>query len=652
MKPDSGLLSNPFRILEATYTSTVNEITDLLEDAEFDEFFEQEVLLRAQQALVTPRERIFAELGWLPELSQQQVDKVVANLEKGDVDQILSGIDHYPELAQANILSFLSDKSDAVDLVASRLCSCWDDIDTSDIANFLNDMRGRSGFPTVTEDQVEETLAALVAEHATTVSKGIWSSKESDWLMNWITESELERNPDNVFLKELVREYDKGSETKLNAIIEAMDESAENARDYPENAAEYVQTLDNLLVKWDDINQPVQLYEQHHGLEEARSKEVYRRLRDLCLELANDHGQHKEALHLSEALLRTFPELESVAEELRKDVSDLEELIEQEDVMRHLEPLVDACESAKGTSTETLAKHFREHGFSQRGIMIGRKIADTFRVARSGLGDHDAPFLVMRSLALHLNNEANSPEAAFQLLDALLREEGVSMSSEIRKLLEEERGVLHKNWKMSQLEASSGDIGAMSSILDELMLYADPAEKVEYRTLKEKLDRKNASRKLKWGFFSVLALIIFGSYIYGENKKPSYNYTPSRPPSTEYTSKPTPRPVQPAKPARAPTSEVKIETKPPVGKGHLLSRNQIRYCVFEEKRMENLRGFLTNNHEATQTEIRRFNAIVNDWNSRCSSYKYRGNDLSVVESEAEAQSFKFMTEAIKEMGRW
>lgn len=638
------ILLNPFYVLKAEYSSTASDISNLMEDAEFDEIFELDVLHRSQQALVIPRERIVAELGWLPELSRQQVDKAIAMLKKGDVEEILSGIDHFPELAKANILLFLSESGDAMDTVASRLCSCWDDISSSNLTDFLNDMRRQSGFPMVTEDQVKDSLTALLAEYARAVSDGIWKAAEPGFLMNEITERELEREPDNLFLKDLVREYDKGSETKLNSVSEAMDKAVTKARDYHEDAAEHVQTLDDLLVKWDDINQPVQIYEQYHGLEEARSKEVYRRLRDLCLDLANEHGRLKESMQLFEALLRTFPELESVAEGLRKDVSDLEALIEQEGVMRHLEPLIDACEAAKGVPSGTLASHFREYGFSENGIV------KTFRMARSGLGDHAAPFLVIRSLVLHLNNEANSQEDAFQLLDSLIRKEGTSMSSEIRKLFEEERGLLHKNWKMGQLEASSGDIGAMSSILGELLLYASPTDKAEYRSLKEKLDRRSTFRKLKWGFYGAVALILFGMYLHEENKKPSYNYTPSRESSTGYSSKPkpTPRPAEPARPA----TEVTMELKPPVGKGHALSRNQIRYCVFEGKRMENLRGFLANNQEATQNKIRSFNAIVNDWNSRCSSYKYRGSDQSDVEAEAEAQSFKFMTEAIKEMGTW
>ena len=66
---------NPFFLLGADYKSSASDLSDLVEDAEFDGKFSSEILHRAQQALVTPRTRLMAELSWLPELSDAQVNK-------------------------------------------------------------------------------------------------------------------------------------------------------------------------------------------------------------------------------------------------------------------------------------------------------------------------------------------------------------------------------------------------------------------------------------------------------------------------------------------------------------------------------------------------------------------------------------------------
>jgi len=70
------------------------------------------------------------------------------------------------------------------------------------------------------------------------------------------------------------------------------------------------------LVRWDDVNQPVQVYEQHQGHEEGRSTAD---LRKYCvLPIPKLHNKLAVIMQVRVDFLkrfwRTFPELESVAE--------------------------------------------------------------------------------------------------------------------------------------------------------------------------------------------------------------------------------------------------------------------------------------------------------------------------------------------------
>ena len=76
-------------------------------------------------------------------------------------------------------------------------------------------------------------------------------------------------------------------------------------------------------------------------------------------------------------------------------------------------------------------------------------------------------------------------------------------------------------------------------------------------------------------------------------------------------------PAQPQAPSR-PT-----ESRPPVGQGRVFSREQIRYCLAEDIRLDGAKAAINNHVDA---DVDRFNAMVADYNSRCSSFKYRTNN--------------------------
>lgn len=75
------------------------------------------------------------------------------------------------------------------------------------------------------------------------------------------------------------------------------------------------------------------------------------------------------------------------------------------------------------------------------------------------------------------------------------------------------------------------------------------------------------------------------------------------------------------------------ETVPPVGTGLTLDRSQIRYCLSERIRVEAWQRQL---NKYSQAAVDAFNASVNDYNTRCSSYRYRSGDLESVRAQVES----------------
>lgn len=67
---------------------------------------------------------------------------------------------------------------------------------------------------------------------------------------------------------------------------------------------------------------------------------------------------------------------------------------------------------------------------------------------------------------------------------------------------------------------------------------------------------------------------------------------------------------------------------PAAGTGLTLTRANIRYCAFQRVRIEAARPLVQ-----AGTQGQRLNAAVDDYNSRCSDYRYRQSDKDAVDGE-------------------
>lgn len=117
----------------------------------------------------------------------------------------------------------------------------------------------------------------------------------------------------------------------------------------------------------------------------------------------------------------------------------------------------------------------------------------------------------------------------------------------------------------------------------------------------------------------------------GTRGTPSYSTAPPSPPS----------PPASQREYRQPPSNT--EEKPPVGTGHVLNASQIRYCLSEDIRVEAMRQSLNNYSERA---VYAFNMAVNDYNSRCASFRYRAGALESVRRDVEARWAELQAQGI------
>ena len=102
--------------------------------------------------------------------------------------------------------------------------------------------------------------------------------------------------------------------------------------------------------------------------------------------------------------------------------------------------------------------------------------------------------------------------------------------------------------------------------------------------------------------------------------------------NTDSLSVSSPSPTWQPAPSPPPAPTRPIEEKPPTGTNNVLTAAQLRYCVAEEIRLDAAREVINND---TNLHVDRFNGIVEDYNSRCGKFRYRGSSLASAKAEIE-----------------
>jgi hypothetical protein len=74
------------------------------------------------------------------------------------------------------------------------------------------------------------------------------------------------------------------------------------------------------------------------------------------------------------------------------------------------------------------------------------------------------------------------------------------------------------------------------------------------------------------------------------------------------------------------------EQAPAIGSGNALSGAEIKYCLAEQIRLDGARSIL---NQQPANAINRFNAMIDDYNGRCSNFRYKRRDYQRAQSEVE-----------------
>ena len=262
-----------------------------------------------------------------------------------------------------------------------------------------------------------------------------------------------------------------------------------------------------------------------------------------------------------------------------------------------------------------LEQELLRNGFGPASRGIAKTLYDAFTQAvrtTSNTDIADLPWRLVRSVAISLNNKSRAPKAAAALINGLIQFFGANRpSAEVIALLEGDRLACTKTVILAVLEKSlsARQLNSATSLIDQLLaLEKDPDELSALQKARAVIADRRRSKNIKVGFGIAAAAVILLIVISNQVNRPTYRSS-----SAQTT-------------VDRPTLLTVDEDRPSIGTANF-TRANIRYCEFQRVRLEALRSLVSSDNGST------FNGLIEDWNSRCSRYRYRPSDKSAVDLE-------------------
>ena len=336
------LAANPFYTLGATLDDDRRRIAELADEKSL--IGDEASIREARGILTNPKRRLAAEVGWLPGLATERVAETIALLEVNPRE--VRRITGLPALARANLLAdslVRSGSSLGGNEVAQwivELSETHERVHTEEVVSLLNEARSTAGFAAITNQaSVEEELQGR-RRHLRDAIKHSLDQLPASSLVDAVTLA-VEHATHNgsvhapILIDDLVDTYEVEAQEFLNKETENVRTIVQQIRDRAEESADE-DTMDGLVAKlervvknWDYVAQPIQVSFSSQGRSHGLSHEVAREIRELAVELYNEHRLLDVSKRLTEIQQEVFAEIAKITEQLDTDAARLDEIAEE-----------------------------------------------------------------------------------------------------------------------------------------------------------------------------------------------------------------------------------------------------------------------------------------------------------------------------------
>lgn len=315
-----NLLLNPFVLLGIAPTATAPDVNRAYEDAVEHGTIEADALRRAQHVLLAPRLRIDAEVGGLLDVASPLVTQLITQLRtdtnRKSVDELIAQL---PALPKTNVLTHLAARSSVDALQLFEIIEAQACIVPAIVHDTIRNARKRAGTTPIELNQVAKALSRLEDQQIKAivvrlVEENNYASTFTEFVRRVVaTGSALLSSK----LATFVRAYSKAALPELSRRRERVITICNSVRDNPESDIA-VKRLLRSLRQWNEIGEPVQIFESYLQREEPLAREIYEHVRELGAWLNNKKSLSETAHTITLACADIFKALPRAANEMRQ----------------------------------------------------------------------------------------------------------------------------------------------------------------------------------------------------------------------------------------------------------------------------------------------------------------------------------------------
>ncbi len=338
------LLSNPFFLLNASVRDDSRRLIELSEKRSL--FVNPQKCNEARIILTNPRQRLMAEIAWLPGVSPSKARNLINQAREGHYF-LFETIEGLSALSACNLLALSISFVKVEEVDESGIKNCiqmlikkFEAVDIEDLLHLINEDRGVAGFPAV---QSEDIITQALVEHrgflVTTLIEWLDKLNEPDLALTEVA-TELTKNGEYqapLLLEELTAKYQIEVAQHLNQLkehilkLKGSIEKLLTNNERPDNLLTHINRLEQLLRQWDRIAKPIQLIAKTRGIDEEASTNLAAQVRNLSIFLANSFSHHEYALRLSLLMAELFSEIPQLSAHVEEDIITLQGILENKE---------------------------------------------------------------------------------------------------------------------------------------------------------------------------------------------------------------------------------------------------------------------------------------------------------------------------------
>jgi len=402
------------------------DIYEAVDDLSFEPDSDPQLLEDAQARLLSARDRLSEEIGWMPECNAQRQSEIRDALISKNMESLDEFRGQAIGLARLNLTvvgnNFRANDIDAASELVRDIAR-WDPDQTRDL---LDEARARGGFKPIDTAQWAESVATSLSAFAKQVTPTFTSiSLGQGKLIALIREV-----GDNIlltdFFEAMQKYYGAGVEKKMGEVEARIDKTTQLIKVTPHDDA-LINTLISLLGQWSAYRQPIQVMEAARSLDDQVSSDMFKKVRSLTIYLANEFRNFETALLIAESLLQNFTHLPNCRSQLETQMPILRFNVGSD-------RLFSACATAKSRARK-FASCVQGGGIENNKNDLVSDVVENFELAIDNAGDRrDDLFFVVRDVSIEAFNSSRNKQVILTIYKWLLRyEPSFELSNKMRE---------------------------------------------------------------------------------------------------------------------------------------------------------------------------------------------------------------------------